>query len=74
MSEPRDSDLIEAYARRHDESAFVVLYDRHAPMMFALAHRLTGGSTADAADVLQEAWTRIVPRLVQFRGDSSLRT
>jgi RNA polymerase sigma-70 factor (ECF subfamily) len=42
--------------------------------MYALAYRLTGGRDADAADALQDAWTRVLPRLPQFRGASTLRT
>lgn len=69
-----DTDLIESYLRRQDEAAFLALYDRHAPAMFALAHRLLGGQSPDAADALQDAWMRIVTRLSQFRGESTLRT
>jgi RNA polymerase sigma-70 factor, ECF subfamily len=71
---PTDSDLLEAFARDGAERSFLALYDRHAPAMYALAVRMMGGHEADAADVLQDAWTRVLPRLAQFRGDSSLRT
>ena len=42
--------------------------------MYALAYRLMGARDADAADVLQEAWLRAIPRLSDFRRESSLRT
>lgn len=71
---PTDTDLLAAFARDGGERAFLALYDRHAPAMYALALRLLGGRTADAADVLQEAWLRVLPRLARFRGESSLRT
>ena len=71
---PTDSDLLEAFAREGSERSFLALYDRHAPAMFALAFRLMGGHEADAADVLQDAWLRVMPRLARFRGESSLRT
>jgi RNA polymerase sigma factor (sigma-70 family) len=71
---PSDSELIEAFRRDGAERTFLALYDRHAPAMFALAFRMMGGNDADAADVLQDARTRVLPRLPQFRGDSSLRT
>ena len=71
---PTDSQLLEGFLRNRSERAFLALYDCHAPAMYALAHRLMGGRDADAADALQEAWTRALPRLTQFRGESALRT
>ncbi len=69
-----DEQLLGAFARDRSDRTFLALYDRHAPAMYALACRLMGGRDADAADALQEAWTRALPRLAQFRGESSLRT
>jgi RNA polymerase sigma-70 factor, ECF subfamily len=69
-----DQALLGAYVLRRDQQAFLTLYDRHSPAMFALARRLLGGNDADASDVLQEAWLRILPRLAVYRGDSALRT
>lgn len=71
---PVDTDLLDAFARDGSERAFLALYDRHAPAMYALALRMMGGNEADAADVLQDAWMRLLPRLPQFRGESTLRT
>jgi RNA polymerase sigma-70 factor (ECF subfamily) len=71
---PSDEQLLDAFARDGSDCAFVALYDRHAPAMYALARRLMGGRDADAADVLQDAWIRALPRLTRFRGESSLRT
>ena len=71
---PTDRELLEAFVRDESERAFFALYDRHAAAMHALAYRLMGGHEADAADALQEAWTRVLPRLAQFRGESALRT
>jgi RNA polymerase sigma-70 factor (ECF subfamily) len=71
---PTDAELLDAYAGDGGEAAFLALYDRHAPAMYALAFRMMGGREADAADVLQDAWTRVLPRLMKFRGESSLRT
>ena len=71
---PTDSELLEAFVGDRSERSFLALYDRHAGAMYALAYRLMGGRDADAADALQEAWTRALPRLTQFRGDSALRT
>lgn len=74
LADATDAELIERYSRQDDDRAFLTLYDRHAPAMFALAHRLMGGRHDVAADALQDAWMRIVPRLSAFRGESALRT
>jgi RNA polymerase sigma factor (sigma-70 family) len=71
---PTDSELLDGFLRDRSERSFLALYDRHAAAMYALAYRLMGGHDADAADALQEAWTRALPRLPQFRGESALRT
>ena len=71
---PTDSELLEGFVRDGSERSFLALYDRHAAAMYALAYRLMGGRDADAADALQEAWTRVLPRLAHFRGESALRT
>jgi RNA polymerase sigma-70 factor (ECF subfamily) len=71
---PTDSELLEGFLRDRSERSFLALYDRHAAAMYALAYRLMGGHDADAADALQEAWMRALPRLLQFRGESALRT
>jgi len=71
---PTDHELLADFLRERSDRAFRALYDRHAPSMFALAFRLMGRRDADAADVLQDAWTRAWRRLDAFRGESSLRT
>ena len=70
---PVDEELLDAFAGERSERAFLALYDRHAPAMYALACRLMGGET-EAADVLQDAWMRALARLEGFRRESSLRT
>ena len=69
-----DVELLEAFARERSDRTFLPLYDRHAAAMYALAYRLMGAREADAADALQEAWLRAIPRLQNFRRESSLRT
>jgi RNA polymerase sigma factor (sigma-70 family) len=69
-----DDELLDAFARDRSERSFLALYDRHASAMYALAYRLMAGHEADAADALQEAWLRVIPRLPGFRRESSLRT
>jgi RNA polymerase sigma factor (sigma-70 family) len=70
----RDDELLDAFLRDRAERDFLALYDRHAAAMYALAYRLMGAREADAADALQEAWLRAIPRLQNFRRESSLRT
>ena len=60
--------------RRGDEQAFRRLHRLHAPFVFRMALRLTGGSDADAHDVLQETWLRAVRGLGRFEARSSFRT
>ena len=69
-----DAELLDAFARERSDRTFLALYDRHAPAMYALAYRMMGGREADAADALQEAWLRAIPRLPDFRRESSVRT
>jgi RNA polymerase sigma-70 factor (ECF subfamily) len=71
---PTDSELLEAFAQDGSDRSFLALYDRHAAAMYALAYRMMGAREADASDVLQEAWLRAIPRLPDFRRESSLRT
>ena len=69
-----DAELLDVFARERSDRTFLALYDRHAAAMYALAYRMMGGREADAADALQEAWLRALPRLPEFRRESSLRT
>ena len=55
-----------------DAEAFLPLYRRHAPMLYAFVTRMVGVSAAD--DVLQEAWLRAARFLPRFEWRSSLRT
>ncbi len=55
-----------------DAQAFLSLYHRHAPMLFAFVTRMVGLDAAD--DVLQEAWLRAARFLPRFQWRSSLRT
>lgn len=74
MSYPDDRAAVTAFLDHRDEAAFDVLYHRHTPRLWGLALRLTGGDEAEAAEVVQEAWLRAVPRLAEFRWESTLGT
>jgi RNA polymerase sigma-70 factor (ECF subfamily) len=71
--ETEDRRLVRAYLRARSEGSFRILYEAHAPAMYALASHLLL-SPRDAEDVLQDAWMRAVRRLDAFRWDSTLRT
>jgi RNA polymerase sigma-70 factor (ECF subfamily) len=67
-----DDDLIRL-ARRGDGDAVGVLYERHAPRVYAIVRRLAGDDE-QAADWAQEAWIRVVRALPGFRGESRFTT
>jgi RNA polymerase sigma-70 factor (ECF subfamily) len=69
-----DAELIARYVASRDGDAFRLLYRRHSPAVYGLLCRLTGGAEADAADLLQTAWTRAAAALAGFRGDAQFRT
>ena len=48
-----------------DTRALAELYDRHTPVLFALARRILR-SDADAEDALQEAWLQVWRRAVTY--------
>lgn len=57
-----------------DEQGFRTLYREHSPALYRFALRLTGGSEADASELVQETWVRAVRKLDTFEGRSSFRT
>ena len=62
-----DEDLMLAYARG-DAAAFDVLYLRHEAALYRFVRRLLGAALAAQADeVFQEAWLRIVAARAGFR-------
>ena len=73
MGDPTDDELLTRVASG-DEAAFRVLYRRHTPAMYASAYRMVARRSADAEDIVQEAWMRAVRQLHSFRRESTLRT
>ena len=62
-----DEDLMLAYAQG-DAAAFDVLYARHEAALYRFVRRLLGTALAAQADeVFQEAWLRIVAHRAAFR-------
>lgn len=67
-----DRELVELVVRDGDETAFRLLYRRHAPGLRAFVRRYAPDE--DVEDVAQEAWLRAVRALPSFRWESSFRT
>jgi RNA polymerase sigma-70 factor (ECF subfamily) len=49
----------------------VTFYREHSPKVYALCLRLSGGSTEEATELLQDAFIRAWRGLKNFRGDSA---
>jgi RNA polymerase sigma-70 factor (ECF subfamily) len=56
-----------------DPEAFAVLYDAHAPRVYAVCLRLSG-DPARAGELLQDVFVRVWERLDSFRGESAFGT
>ncbi|HEX9894842.1 MAG TPA: RNA polymerase sigma factor [Gemmatimonadales bacterium] len=69
-----DREAVTAFLASRSEPAFRVLYHRHAPSLYGLLLRLTGGNAALAQDLMQEAWLRAVAGLDRFAWQSKLGT
>ena len=69
-----DRELVTAFLRHRGEADFRELYRRHTPYLFGIAHRVAGGATDVAEDLVEEAWLRALQRLDRFEWRSRLRT
>lgn len=58
-------------AQSGDAAAFEILYRQHSPRVFALCLRLTGGTKAEATELMQDVFIRAWRGLGTFRGDSA---
>lgn len=70
--DPPESELITAVLAG-DRAAARSLYDRHAPAVYRLAHRMTRDRQL-AEEFTQDTFVRAFQRLDRFRGDASLGT
>ena len=57
-----------------DRGAFEKLYSRHRNRVYGIVWRLSGGDSALAEDLLQEAFVRAWQKLDSFRGESLFAT
>lgn len=72
IEHPVDEDLDGALLVRYqagDSNALAVLVERHSSALYRMAMSMTG-QAADAEDVVQEVWRRVVRKAGGFRGDS----
>ena len=63
--EPRSDEALVEAANRGDEAAFEALYIRHRDYVLRLAYRFTG-SSHDALDVLQDAFSYLLGKFPGF--------
>ena len=66
--EIQDGALLTRY-QAGDSKALAILVERHSPALYRMALSMTG-QAADADDVVQEVWRRVVRKAGGFRGDS----
>lgn len=60
-----------ARARAGDSGAFEAIYREHSPRVYALCLRLSGGSSDDATELMQDVFIRAWRGLKNFRGESA---
>lgn len=72
MKDATEHELVRR-ARQGDGRAVRMLYERHAPRVYAVVRRLAGDD-ALAEDWAQEAWIRAIRALATFRGDARFST
>lgn len=66
-----ETDLIKAYCEHSDQNAFAELVRRYREPVFRLAASILGeGFSAEAEEVAQEVFLRVLHALVSFRGDA----
>ncbi len=58
-------------AQSGDTAAFEMLYKQHSPRVYALCLRLSGGTKAEATELMQDVFIRAWRGLRTFRGDSA---
>ena len=66
-------EVLVAAAKLGDRPAFGELWERHSNTAFNMAYRITK-NTADAEDVVQEAWMKAYAHLKAFDGRSKFQT
>lgn len=70
--EPNDSDLLRHYAEARSDDAFARIVNRHLPLVFSAALRLTSGNTHQAQDITQSVFTELALRASRLARHPSL--
>lgn len=69
-----DQVLVTAYLKTRDETAFRLLYNRHAQSIWSMAMKLTEGNAHESEEMVQDTWLRAIAGLPSFEWKASLRT
>ncbi len=67
-----DAELIRM-AKEGNPDAFAALFNAHKSKVYSICLRMTG-NTAEAEDLMQDAFLQVFRKLASFRGDSALST
>jgi|GEM_PF-1718694 len=67
-----DRELLRCYAETKDEAAFTELVQRHLPLVYGAAWRLTGGQAQSAQDVAQSVFATLAVRAGALTGHDTL--
>jgi len=74
MKDLEDKLLVKGFLFSRSEYIFRQLYRKHTLSVFRIALQLTRNDVQGAEDIAQEAWTRAITKLDDFKWESSFRT
>ena len=66
--EPGDAELLAEFCRG-DEKAFETLYHRYRQLLYGYLNKLCGGNGAEADEVFEETWLRVIEKAPGYRDD-----
>ena len=65
---PGDAELLAEF-RRGDERSFELLYHRYRRLLYGYLNNLCGGNAAEADEVFEETWLRVIDKASGYRDD-----
>ena len=65
---PSDAELLSGFCQG-DEKAFETLYHRYRKLLYGYLNNLCGGNTAEADEVFEETWLRVIHKAPDYRDD-----
>jgi RNA polymerase sigma-70 factor (ECF subfamily) len=74
LADVDDRALIAAFQRSRSEHGARELIVRHSPRLLRTVARVLGDRSADAEDVLQDAWVRGLAAIDRYRGEAAFST